>query len=105
MNETEKRAFGILGEKMKEQIAGGVKEDEALTNEQCAELNEAISQLSKEDQLKIAGGKSEKESDDSVVDKELQKLHLFPVAKYGMPNPEKYLLKEIEQKEQDNHEE
>ncbi len=57
MNKTEKRAFGVLGEKMKEQIAGGVKEDEALTSEQCQKLRIAVSQLSEEDQIKIAGGK------------------------------------------------
>lgn len=58
MNEEEKKAFEILGEEAKEKIAGGVNEDEDLTNDQCAKLKEAISQLSEDEQLKIAGGKN-----------------------------------------------
>jgi len=57
MNETEKRAFEVLGEEEQQKIAGGVKEDEALTSEQCQKLRIAVSQLSEEDQIKIAGGK------------------------------------------------
>lgn len=60
MNETEKKAFEILGEKAKEKIAGGVREDEALTDKQCSELREAVSELSEDDQLQIAGGKKGK---------------------------------------------
>ncbi|MDO4199442.1 MAG: hypothetical protein Q4D57_01600 [Clostridia bacterium] len=57
MNETEKRAFEVLGEEEQQKIAGGVKEDEALTSEQCQKLRIAVSQLSEEDQIKIADGK------------------------------------------------
>ena len=57
MNETEKRAFEVLGGEEKQKIAGEIKEDEALTSEQCQKLRSAVSKLSEEDQIKIAGGK------------------------------------------------
>ena len=114
MNETEKRAFGVLGEEEKAKIAGGVKEDEALTNEQCGELKKAISQLSEEDQLKIAGGQDIKKitpekNSHHLTDEEWEKIRFqidpFPRVAYGMPHPEKHLLVEMEERRRNNHEE
>ena len=56
MNETEKRALKILGQKKTHQIIGELKESANLNNEQCENLRNAVSNLSETEQLQIASG-------------------------------------------------
>ena len=56
MNKIEKRALNALRKEEKEKIAGGVKDTDDLSKEQCENLKNAVSALSESEQMQIAGG-------------------------------------------------
>lgn len=86
MNKAEKKAFEILGEEAKEKIAGGARGDEALTDKQCSELRKAVSELSEDEQLEIAGGQNTQTRPDAHPGWMVPPEHMVELC-YGMPKP------------------
>ena len=92
MNKIEQRALDALGKEEKEKIAGGVKETDDLSKEQCENLKNAVSALSESEQMQIAGGDSQEPVQTTEIEEERQerirRLASLPmIIAYGCPQP------------------